>query len=224
MSSKHNKSGQAGGGSYDFRNVLAGLILSRNDTSVNNNLKVSLVDFSSRGPDTTGQTAANGGIPLQRIIFYPCSMSSYNPHERPASVDKALNHGYAHRVCGAPKPGPDTELAESTGVPISDKSLRLSDSPDRLAHYGPVLPMYFSFIKKMIIYVLFLTLIFLMMIISSNEWDFFDYVNMMKKVVLTQSNFAFLVTATFLLSIIMMILGYVFRRHLKRVKLLAKKS
>ena len=59
-SSKYNSSG--GGASYDFRNVLAGLILSKNDNS-NSGLRLSLVDFSDKEKNSNS-TKSDGHIPM----------------------------------------------------------------------------------------------------------------------------------------------------------------
>jgi len=156
--------------------------------------------------------------------IYPCPLPSYQPNKVPADFQKAIDHRIAHRVMKAFVKKSDDRICESTGLVIHNKSLPLGCKRSDLYYLGPVIPMYFLWMKQACFTLAFLALIALIMDLKQSSSMIFQYRMFISELSESQEQVSALVIFTLLVTLLLFFVIHLFRRKQKFTKFACKKS
>jgi len=161
---------------------------------------------------------------LELPAVYPCPTASYDAKRCPPDLIQAERHRLAHSVMKFNPLNIPDDTCESTGVPINRKKLKLFCSMEKLFHLGPVIPMYFLYLKQLAIFTFLLSGLGIFALFFRREHSDTTYHDILKEFRIDEKKSLMLTVGLFAFMVVSFFLLYFFRRSQKIAKAACKKT
>ena len=211
-----------------FKKILTNISHSQQDSHISSK-NVSNHDFSrpriSAQPhfNTTSKYFDRSQDFAEKTVF-PFPTVDYDPKQSPPDISKAVKHGIAHRIAPTGVNKSNEEICESTGMPVNYARISLNCSEVELYYLGPAIPMYFQFIKQMVIFFTILSILPIIFFTLNGETFISDYESVINSIPMKPPQLIISVLFPLFLCIVLMVVLYFFRKSQKITKLSCKKN
>ena len=156
--------------------------------------------------------------------FYPSPLPQYDPNKTPPDFQQVNRHRLAHKIYSSQEPSPEDPLCESTGIPLHQQGVKLSCKLSELFHIGPVVPMYFLFLKHVAFMFCLLSLVTLIIGFSQYNLLLFEHGSFIATIKEDIGQTSSLVLLTIFTTILLFVILHIFRYKQKLTKLACKKT
>ena len=217
------------GESYDMNHLLENLSYSRKDSNALHQKSV-IIEVPSQEAGTTATLALQDSRFVQDLFgskqtSYPCPLPSYDPKKSPPDLAKAEKHALSQRVVKFDPVNPPSEVSESTGVPIQRAGgFGLCCDMRKLSHLGPVISMYFLFVKQLAFVFFLFCCLGAAILLTGKKADFSSYEKSMDGVIQDSQQALRFLICIFSMLVFLCALMYIYRKNQKTAKLACKKT